>query len=119
MMDLDAVHRWMEGYLQAWHSNRSEDIGALFTPEANYFTAPYRQPWAGREAIIAGWLDRKDEPGEFKFRYEILGLDGEAAFVRGWTDYPQHGKSFSNLWVVRLDETGQCREFIEWWMEED
>ena len=58
----------------AWNTNDSEDIGQLFTPEGRYFTAPYREPWRGREKIASGWLGRKDQPGEFEFHYEILGL---------------------------------------------
>ncbi len=110
------VRTWMEGYIKAWNSNDREDIGSLFTNKGNYFTAPYRQPWSGRENIIDGWLDRKDEPGEFEFDYEVMGVSGETGFVRGWTKYVKEDKDYSNLWIIRLDDNGQCYEFIEWWM---
>jgi ketosteroid isomerase-like protein len=110
------VRAWMEGYIKAWSSNDRDDIGQLFTSKGNYFTAPYRQPWSGRENIINGWLDHKDEPGEYEFDYEIMGVSGDTGFVRGWTSYVKEDKDYSNLWVIRLDDNGQCYEFIEWWM---
>lgn len=116
-MDRDHIKTWMEGYLKAWRSNEPEDIGHLFTPEALYYTAPYREPWRGREGIVAGWLGRKDEQGGWNFRYEILTVVDHTAFIRGWTNYHRQGVKISNLWIIRFDD-GRCAEFVEWWMEE-
>ncbi len=49
-MDEDDIERWLQGYLRAWESNDPEDIGRLFTDEAQYHTAPHREPWTGRDA---------------------------------------------------------------------
>jgi hypothetical protein len=116
-MDKYNVQSWMEGYIQAWRSNAAEEIGSLFTAAALYYTAPYREPWRGRENIIAGWRGRQDKPDEWEFRYEILGTVNNVAFVRGWTNYHREGIKVSNLWIIRFTE-GQCDEFVEWWMEE-
>jgi ketosteroid isomerase-like protein len=111
-----AIESWLERYVRAWKTNDPADIGALFTDDARYYTAPHRDPWAGRDAIVEGWIGRKDEPGTWTFRYEVLGIDGDLAFVRGLTTYKDL-PDYSNLWVVRLDDSGRCSEFIEWWME--
>ncbi len=67
---------------------------------------------------MSEWLDRKDEPGEFTFRWEILAVDGDLGFVRGWTDYPTHDppRRYGNLWVVRLDDDGRAAEYTEWYV---
>jgi uncharacterized protein (TIGR02246 family) len=117
-MDQSAVERWIDGYIKAWGSNDREEIGALFTDDARYYTAPHREPWTGRQGIVDGWLDRKDEQGEWKFQYEVEAIADDVAFVRGRTDYPNDDPSvYSNLWVIRLTEDGRCSEFTEWWME--
>jgi hypothetical protein len=116
-VDREQLNDWVEGYVRAWESNRPEDIGDLFTDDARYFTAPHRPPWTGREGIIEEWLDRKDEPGDWSFRWEIRAVCDDMGFVRGWTSYPQEGHDYSNLWEITLDDDGRCSEFVEWFMD--
>jgi ketosteroid isomerase-like protein len=117
-VDREGAVAWVERYLQAWRSNDPDEIRALFTDDARYYTAPEREPWVGPDGIVTGWLDRKDEPGDWwTFRYEVLGVDGDLAFVRGWTRYQKdEPPGYTNLWVIRLSEDGRASEFIEWWM---
>jgi hypothetical protein len=111
-----SLREWMDGYRRAWETNAPQDIEVLFTESARYFTAPYRQPWDGRPAIVEGWHGRREEPGTWSFRWEPIVDTPEVAVIRGWTAYPQEGHDYSNLWVIRFAEDGRCREFIEWWM---
>ena len=64
------------------------------------------------------WLARKDEPEDHTFRWEILAMDGDLGFVRGWTDYTDQEppKRYGNLWVIRLAEDGRAREYTEWYV---
>ncbi|HJV03969.1 MAG TPA: nuclear transport factor 2 family protein [Actinomycetota bacterium] len=119
-MDRSDVERWVEGYVKAWSSNDPDDIGALFTEDATYYTAPHRESWRGRQAIVEGWLDRKDQPGSWGFEYRVQDVVGDKAYVRGTTTYHDQDESdYSNLWEVTLDREGRCSEFIEWWMVVD
>jgi hypothetical protein len=93
------LESWMKGYLEAWQSNFPADIEALFTEDALYYTAPFRDPWRGRDAIVAGWLGRKDEPGKWEFEWDPILLSSNIAFVQGETKYFD-GPSYSNLWVI-------------------
>jgi ketosteroid isomerase-like protein len=106
---------WIEGYVRAWNSNDPAEIGALFTDDAEYYTEPYRPPARGREAIVAWWLENRDEPGETSFTWQPLVVADDLAVVTGTTTYPD--RVFSNLWVIRLTADGLCRQFTEWWME--
>lgn len=115
-MERKDVEAWVEQYVRAWRSNDPQDIGRLFTEDATYYTAPFREPWSGRDAIVKDWLDRKDEPGTWTFRSEVLAMAGDLAFVQGQTDYSDEEKKYSNLWVIRLRD-GIASEFTEWWME--
>ncbi|HEU4426656.1 MAG TPA: nuclear transport factor 2 family protein [Pilimelia sp.] len=116
MTELSQVSKWIDGYVRAWNSNDPSDIGVLFTDDAEYYTAPFRPPWRGREGIVRGWLDRRDEPGETTFDWRPLVVTDDVAIVQGSTTYPD--EKFSNLWVIRLVADGRCREFTEWWMEQ-
>ena len=115
MTDPDRVATWIDSYVRAWHSNDPDDIAALFTENAQYYTEPFRPAWSGRQEIVARWLDHKDEPGETTFDWQPIVVTDEVAIISGTTTYPAH--TFSNLWVIRLDTDGACRHFTEWWME--
>jgi len=120
MTDRAAVEDWVGRYVRAWDTNDPEQIGALFTDDAEYFTAPWREPWRGRQQIVDGWIDRKDESGTWTFESEVVGIDGDRAFVRGFTTYtagddPDPGP-FTNLWLIDLAPDGRASRFVEWWM---
>jgi ketosteroid isomerase-like protein len=111
------LEQWIEGYIRAWRSNDPEAIGALFTDDGLYYTAPFDAPWRGRAAIVEGWLERKDEPGQWEFEWRPLVDTPELGIVTGSTTYREPPSAYSNLWVIRLAPDGRCREFTEWWME--
>jgi uncharacterized protein (TIGR02246 family) len=114
---VDELTAWMDRYVQAWHSNDPADVAALFSHDAVYLTAPYRAPWRGREAIVAGWLEHKDEAGTWEFEWEPVIVADGLAIVQGRTTYLEDPpERYSNLWVVRLGGDGRCSEFTEWWM---
>lgn len=115
-MNVEAVETWLEGYIKAWGSNNPQEIGALFADDALYYTAPFREPWRGREAIVAGWIDIHDEPDNYTFRHEVLATEDNLGVVRGWTTYLNPPAEYSNLWLIRFDDQGRATEFTEWWM---
>ena len=86
-MDRADVERCVQGYERAWSSNDPEDIGSLFTEDATYRFHPYDEPLRGRDAIVAQWIENKDEPEDYAFRFEVAGIDGDVAFVQGVTEY--------------------------------
>ena len=94
---------WVDGYVRAWESNDPDDIAAIFTEDAVYeFSPDDPDALRGRDAIIAGWLDSKDEPGDWTFDWEVLVEAPDLVVVQGRTDYPAD-KLYDNLWVIRLD----------------
>jgi hypothetical protein len=108
---------WVARYVRAWNSNDPSDIGDLFTPGALYSTGPFDRPWRGRATIVRRWLARQDVPGTTTFRHEVLAAERGTYVVRGWTKYRRPAREYSNVWLLRLDGRGRCREFREWWVE--
>jgi ketosteroid isomerase-like protein len=114
---MSAGSDWVEGYLQAWESNDPDDIGALFADDAVYeFRPDDPEALRGREAIIDGWLESRDEPDDWTFEWTILTETPELVIVEGRTDYPAE-KLYDNLWIIRLDADGRATHFTEWYME--
>lgn len=116
MTNLDAVTAWVDNYRRAWASNDPDEIAGLFAEDAAYFPEPWATPWRGRDAIVAKWLERRDKPGTWSFTWHPLIVGDEVAVLEGETVYPD--RKYSNLWVLRLDNAGQARQFTEWWMDQ-
>jgi ketosteroid isomerase-like protein len=116
MTSLDAVTAWIAAYRKAWESSDPGDIRDLFADDAAYFAEPYAKPWVGREAIVAGWLDRRDDPGTTAFTWQPVIITDELAVIEATTTYPD--RVFRNMWILRLEETGRARQFTEWYMQE-
>lgn len=117
MTSLDAVTAWVGNYRRAWESNDPEHIGGLFADDAAYFTEPYAEPWLGRDEIVAQWLRRRDEPGVTTFEWHPIIVTEDLAVIEATTVYREPPRTYSNMWVLRLDNLGQARQFTEWWMK--
>jgi ketosteroid isomerase-like protein len=115
-MDHAAFQTWLDRYLAAWRSGAGADVGALFSPDARDFYGPYREPVAGRDAIVADWTSSPDAPGSWEAEYRPLAIDGDVAVAIGESRYTD-GRTFSNIFVCRFDGEGRCTEFREWFME--
>jgi ketosteroid isomerase-like protein len=113
----ETLTRWMDGYLRAWSSNAPDDIRALFTEDARYFTDPWTDPWSGRDSIVEEWIKRDDQPGTWEFTWSPVAVTEEVAVVQGETRYTD-GRNYSNLWLIRLSPDGRAREFTEYWMDQ-
>jgi uncharacterized protein (TIGR02246 family) len=116
-MDKATVAAWVDRYVAAWESNDPAAIGGLFAADAAYRQRPSDEPWQGRDGIVAGWLETKDDPGTWTFRYDVLAATDGLAFVRGWTHYTNPPDDYDNLWVLQFDGAGRCLDFTEWWMQ--
>jgi ketosteroid isomerase-like protein len=117
MTDIEQVRDWVAGYRRAWESNVEADIRALFTDDAVYRAHPYDDGEVGVDAITAGWLRERDEPGDTTFEVLDVHVDGSVAFVRAVTDYVKDGDVYDNLWVVELSPDGRASSFVEWFMK--
>ena len=117
----DVVNEWMTAYRAAWESNDPAEVGALFAEDALYYNEPFTEPARGRDAIVARWVERKDDPGTTTFTWKLLAESDGLAFVQGETDYGS--VKYSNLWVIRFASSSQsgksqATEFTEWWMDQ-
>lgn len=113
-----AIETWVAGYRRAWESNDIDDIRAIFTEDALYRGAPSIEPWAGIDAIIAGWLEHQDPAGSTTFEWKPVAVEGDVAVVQCVTGYPEGPKGgvYDNIWVVRLAPDGRASEFTDWYI---
>ena len=116
MTTREHVAGWIDGYERAWRTAGTSGLAELFTEDASYRTAPYREPYVGLDAIAAMWEREREGPGErFEMTHDIVAVDGDTAVVRVEVRYTgPSAVEYRDLWVMRFAEDGRCRAFEEW-----
>lgn len=119
-MTRDDFARWLHGYVDAWRTYDPDAIGDLFSEDAEYRYHPWNEPVSGRAAIVASWLDNRDEPGTWEAEYRPWAVDGDRAVATGTSRYDNaDGKQlYHNVFLCRFDADGRCREFTEVFAQE-
>ncbi|HST04204.1 MAG TPA: nuclear transport factor 2 family protein [Chloroflexia bacterium] len=121
-MTHEQVSDWLDKYIAAWKTYDHEAIGDLFSEEATYLYAPWQEPLRGRLAIVSSWLQNQDAPGTWSAEYKPYAVDGDLAVTTGVSNYfGADGKTvdreYWNVWLLRFDDDGRCREFTEYYMK--
>lgn len=120
------VQAWLDRYIEAWKSYDPEQIGALFSAEAEYRYHPWDAPLVGRDEIVRSWVEpegpnsSRDAPGTYEAHYEPFTASGDAAVAIGWTTYlgadGEPERTYDNCFLLRFDGSGACRSFTELFM---
>jgi ketosteroid isomerase-like protein len=115
MIDRESVESWIARYEEAWRTAGTDPLSTVFAEDATYRMAPFEEAVGGLSAIGKLWeREREGADEEFEMRHELLAVDGDTAVVRVEVDYRATGNSYRDLWVLRFDGEGRCREFEEW-----
>ncbi len=122
-MDRATFQRWLDAYVDAWRSNDAQRIGELFSEHAVYQRSAWSRPIEGRDRIVEMWHAEAGAPDSWQARYEPLLVEGDSGVATGRTKYftqpggPQVDEEYANVFLVRFDADGRCREYREWWMQ--
>jgi ketosteroid isomerase-like protein len=114
MVGREGVAAWIEAYERAWRSAGTASLVELFAEDASYRMSPYEEAVRGLTEIAALWeRERVGPKEEFELGFEIVAVDGDTAVARIEVAYGS-GAEYRDLWIVRFDAEGRCREFEEW-----
>jgi ketosteroid isomerase-like protein len=120
MIEETRIRDWLAAYRHAWTTEDPDEIGALFSEDARYFTAPYRPPLEGVRAITDYWVGEHEAAIPWSFEYQVLAQEGDLFVVRAVVAYPEGARdaegptTFINLWLVTLGDDGRASEFVEY-----
>jgi hypothetical protein len=124
----EQVQAWLDRYVEAWKTYDPEQIGALFSTDAEYRYHPWDAPVVGRAEIVRSWVEpegpnsSRDTPGTYEAHYEpfVVDTDEDGAVAIGWTTYLGAGgepeRTYDNCFLLRFDGEGACRSFTELFM---
>jgi hypothetical protein len=107
---------WIAAYERAWRTPGTDSLADLFAVDASYRTAPFEPPYRGLDSISAFWEAEREGPDEaFTIESEIVAVEGDTGVARVEVRYGDPvTRTYRDLWIVRLDESGRCVEFEEW-----
>ena len=119
-MSHEQLDRWLRRYGEAWETRDGGLAGSLFTDDGTYCWGPHDSPLQGRDAIRARWQQATETQRDIAFRHEILGTDGNRAFVRWWSTYAELSTGsrveLDGVFVLDFAEDGLCQRLQEWWL---
>jgi ketosteroid isomerase-like protein len=117
------VQRWLDAYVDAWHTYDEAAIGDLFTEDASYRWHPWddeKETARGRAAIVAAWLADRDEPGTWTAEYHPWTIEGDRAVAVGVSRYLRPDgsldRAYHNVFLCRFGVDGRCADFTEYFM---
>ncbi|SRR6266540_3361568 len=122
-MDRAAFQQWLDRYVAGWQSYDRAEVAELFSAEAEYRYHPWdAEPVAGRDAIVADWLENRDSAGSWRAAYTAIACDDGTCVATGTTDYLTDDRSavdrtYHNVFVTRFDGDGRCSRFTEYFMQ--
>lgn len=122
-MNRKTLERWLDAYGQAWETRDPRAAADLFAEEATYRETPFDKPLKGREEISGYWSGVPRSQRDISFSYEILAVteeEGIAHWSANYTRLPTNGPvELDGIFLVRLDASGRCTEFREWWHKQE
>jgi hypothetical protein len=113
----EIAQRWLDAYIAAWRSYDPDAIRALFTCGVSYAYHPWDEPLQGADAVVASWLENRDDPGSWAAAYAPALVAGTTAIAKGETRYTD-GEHYSNLFELEFDDAGRCTRFVEWYLQQ-
>jgi hypothetical protein len=119
----DQVHAWLDAYIAAWKTYDREAIAGLYSEDARCRYHPWDEPIIGRDAIVESWFGAgegapaRDKEGAYEGDYEVAAVDADLAVITGTSTYTDPPIVYENCWLVRFDDGGRCREFVEYFMK--
>jgi hypothetical protein len=121
-IDIAGLGRWLDAYGVAAATNDPDDIRALFSEDAAYYTSPYKEPWVGREAIVANWTAHPEAQRDLTFTHEPLSAHddiGIAHWNMTWLTEAGASVELDGILVLRFDGDGRCSDHREWFFKRE
>jgi ketosteroid isomerase-like protein len=108
---------WIDAYGRAWETGDDELMVSLFTEDATYRSAPFREPFRGRDEIRAYARRNAGTQRDKRVRMGRPFVDGSRVAVEWWTTMIDDGEAVTlpGCLLLRLEEDGHCSELREYW----
>jgi len=112
-----AAHRWATTWERAWNAGDVDAIVSLYAPDAILSTAPFREPYRGRDGVRAYVSQAFGEEEEVSARFGVPIVDDGRAAVQWWATLRERGvvTTLAGTSVLRFDADGRVVDQWDAW----
>ena len=110
--------QWIERYRRAWETADADEVVALFTPDAWYWSSGFRKPCRGSDAIRRYWLDGAGTQRDVAVRMGQPVITPGRVAVEWWATMiePDEGEiTLPGCLLLRFAADGRCQDLWEYW----
>jgi len=117
----EAARRWAQTWQRAWESLDADAIVALYHADARHWSAPFREPGIGVDAVRAYVEQSLNEEDKVRAWFGEPLVDGDRAAVAWWSTLVENGReiSLAGTSVLRFDDAGLVVSQWDSWNQAD
>lgn len=113
----DAADRWARTWRRAWEALDPEPIVALYAADATLSTAPFREPYRGRDGVrtyVTQALGQEEDP---RVAVSDPIVDGDRASISWWASLREEGAdtTLAGTSVLTFDAEGFVTDQWDAW----
>ena len=113
----DAAQRWADTWQRCWVDRVPEPIAALYAPNAEYRTEPFRKPQVGPDGALDYIAANLRTESDMWCHFAAPLVDGDRAAVPWWASYIEDGKrlTLAGTSILRFDPDGLVVDEWDTW----
>ena len=121
MKTVEAARRWARVWRSGWESKDIDSIVDLYAPDARHWSAPFRAPGIGQDAVRAYVQESFDEEDDVRAWFAEPMVDGDRAAVAWWATMIEAGRetTLAGTSVLRFDAAGLVVSQWDSWNQTD
>jgi hypothetical protein len=109
-----AARRWADTWARAWPAKDVEAIAALYAPEADFRSHPFREPEDARAYVRRVFAEEEGET-ECRFREPLVDADRAAVEYRAVLVYEGKETTLAGTTLLRFRSDGLVVEHRDYW----
>ena len=121
METVEAARRWASVWRSGWESKDTDSIVALYAADARHWSAPFREPGIGQDAVRAYLQASFDEEDDIRAWFDEPVVEGDRAAVAWWATMLEVGRetTLAGTSVLRFDAAGLVVSQWDSWNQTD
>ncbi|HWM13530.1 MAG TPA: nuclear transport factor 2 family protein [Gaiellaceae bacterium] len=113
-----AVRAWVDAWSRAWPAADPAPLAAVYAPDADFRSHPFREPHEGREGALDYARTAFDDQEGFTYcRFGELVVAGDRAAVEYWAVLVENGRevTIAGISLLRFGPDGLVRSQRDYW----